>query len=212
MRSRFGSVLVALVAVLALGAGAAMSASAHEFYVEGKSMTESGLTEETVTSTVGHAILAGPGFAIECLSNSGTGTIKQGGTGGMAFKLGTCIVSKPEFCKVKPIIVEKTVDQLVEVEGKLADRFAPAKAGGYLFTMQFENNGGECSLFPTELPVEGQMTGLVESEAESEAAALNFTTKSGSHLVLPGALMTATFKDTVKLSGVNKGKKWSAKK
>lgn len=209
------SVLVALVAVVAMGVLGAASASAHEYFIEGKSMTALGLSEETVTSQIGEASLSmtSLGVNVVCVKNSGAGTIKQGGAGSTTFRLEGCTVAKPAHCRVKqPIVLSNTIGRLVETESKFADEFSPEKAGGYLFTMEFENSGGECSLANTEWPVEGQLTGLVGSEAESEAGVLSFTNKSGSDLVVSGGSMNATFKDTVKLSGVNKGKKWSAKK
>lgn len=205
--------MVALVAMVALSAVAASSASAHEFYIEGKSMTELGLKEETVSSEIeGVTLSSVSGVEVICTETAGTGTIKAGGAGSMTLRFNKCSVATPVGCKVKSIVLENMASKLVEVEGKLADEFSPGKSGGILFVLPLEDLGASLCSQAGEWPIEGELTGRTGSEAEKEAGALNFTNTSGSHLLYRGSLLTVTGKGEVKLSGVNKGRKWSAKK
>ena len=203
------SVLVALLAVLALGAVAASGASAHEYFIEGKSMKELGLKEEAVTSVGGPAQLFIQSGEIICESSSGVGAIREGGAGVMTLELSECRVRKPSGCSVSSIVLRNTTDNLVEVEGKLADEFAGENGGHQLFEMEI--TGTSC-LLAGPWPVEGQITGLVVSETEKEVGELNFSKTSGTNIRTGALILAFTLKDKVKLSGANKGKKWSAKK
>lgn len=211
MRSMARTMFAVLVAVCALGviasASASASASAHEYFIAGKSMKELALTNETVSAESGSAVLQSTGVIITCGTVKGTGTIKAGGMGTGATEFANCIVEKPTQCVLEPFII-KTQDTLVEAGGLLKEQFKPA-AGGPLVTLKFRSGTG-CAL--STVALKGQLEGLVASEAEKQAGELQFTHTSGTEIEGGGVPWTLTFNDKVQLSGVNKGKQWSAKK
>ena len=210
MRSIKG-VLVALVAVLAFGVVAASGASAHEYFIEGKSMKSLGLKEEAVSSETSSVTVSSPYFEVVCEAGSGSGTIREGGGGVSTLNLSGCRVEAPNNCGVKPIVLQNTSDNLVEVGGQLASEFAPEAGRHLLFSLEFANQGGSCFVAGV-WEAEGQATGKVVSEAEKEVSELSFTATSGSHIVGAGTGFTLKMKDKIKLSGADKGKKWAAKK
>jgi len=212
MRSVFRSVLVALVAVVALGAVSVASASAHEFYIEGKSMTELGLKEEAIsgegTKGTSTQLLSAAGIKVTCNSSAVSGTIKAGGEGTARFTLTECSVETPSNCIVEEPVVFQTNSGLVETEGKLADSFMlPGSPPQVLLNFL----GANCNI-AGKWYGEGNVTGLVASEVENTTGELKFTAVSGSDLVMGGSATTFKTRTSVKLSGANAGRKWSAKK
>ena len=173
-------------------------------------MKSLGLKEEAVSSETSAVTLSSPSFQVLCEEGSGSGTIREGGTGVSTLTLSGCHVEAPNNCSVKPIILKNTSDSLVEVGGQLASEFAE-EAGRHLFSVELSNSGGTCSAAGV-WEAEGQATGKVVSEAEKEVGELNFTATSGSLIVGGGGQVTLKMKDKIKLSGADKGKKWAAKK
>ncbi len=102
MRSMFRRVLLALVAVTALTAVAAASASAHEWLLNEKPVTES--TPITFSLTPGTTFRmkdgAGLGESLTCAAVTGKGTVGPKGAGTITeFKVSKCTRTKQGGCK-----------------------------------------------------------------------------------------------------------------
>jgi hypothetical protein len=137
--SRFRLVLLSLVAVLALGAITAVSASAHEFKVVG------GALPEEISGSSGTSLLEGEvggvKVAIECTEDLSSGTLEAGGKSKGKIEFVRCVMleTKPGevkvlTCKVKTPIEFEFVDELVNGNGYgPEDEFSPTAAHKKLF-------------------------------------------------------------------------------
>lgn len=208
--SKIKLILLSIFAVLAVSAVASSSASAFSFLIEGKALT----ANETTTSSGGPAVLETAGTKIECAETEGEDTLLllQPGLTDYHILFKTCAVSKPLGCTVAQPILVKGLDHLVLLaSGALATLFLPA-TGNTFVTLTFANKTGEtCSITGTQ-----EVTGIagalvVGGEESKETGELEFTNAtSGSKLELAGVSAKFKLKALVKLSGANKGKKWSA--
>jgi len=207
MRSRITSALVALMAVLALGAVAASGASAHEYFIEGKSMKELGLTEETFSLNKASSMSFGAeGIEVTCYSTALSGVIKAGGTGTAKFTASECEVTAPANCSIVRPVVFETNSSLVEIEAKLIDEFTIVGSEG----AALDFGGSACS--GKVWPLTGYVGSHVVSEAESATMKLAFKSFEYSEFRLGGNAAYVKSGLSVQLSGANAGKKWSAKK
>jgi hypothetical protein len=205
MRSMFRSVLVTLVAVFALGAVAAASASAHEFIVEGKAVAggekvaaegEGGTT--TIEWTEGTTKIK-----VECASSKVFDTLEGGGASEGEVALSSCSLAGSTLCKV-PNLLYSTRDQLSGSAGSLVDDFKPAGERSQFFVLEF--TGSLCSI-KGGYTIEGAYAcGL--PEVGKEAAEHEIACKpEGSELTFAGKPVRLT--SVVKV-GLKSGKKWSA--
>jgi hypothetical protein len=100
MRSMFRSVFLALAALLALSAVATASASAHEWLLNGKPVTEStpvtfALQSGTTFTLTDKTIAVGGEPTLSCTAVTGKGTVAPGGLGTITeFKLAKCSKTK----------------------------------------------------------------------------------------------------------------------
>ena len=207
MRSRITSALVALMAVLALGAVAASGASAHEYFIEGKSMKELGLKEETFSPSKATLMtISGPGYEMYCKA-AVSGVIKAGGTGTTKFTLSECEVVGLGDCSLEPSIVFKANSSLVELgePGQLQNEFSIPESEAVAVHFL----GEHCS--ETTWSLWGYLLGNV-SEVESSTLKLAFRPFEYSEVRFGGNPAGVKFGLSMQLSGANAGKKWSAKK
>ena len=185
-------------------AAEACSPKTPAYCIAGVELT--GSEEETIESETATTIFKDVGAGVEftCKTKE-TGTIKAGGKGTGRFEFSSCSVQKPSTsCKINEPFVFETESNLIEFEGKLADRFTP-KGGEIFTTLRFES----CSL--TESEVSGQITALL-AEEPAVTNEFSFTSTSGSNLEWALGKLGFRLKDKIKLSGINKGESWVAKK
>jgi len=205
MRSVFKSVLVALVAVLALSAIAAASASAYEFGVEGTPIG-TGISVP-FTATGSPAVLNSAGLKIECTSVTGSGDLQAEGKSTLAVELASCTVSKPAYCQIAQPIKFNTKNELTAFEGKSADAFDP-ETGALFAELELKNNGGTCAF--STVDVEGILQSFVENAATAATShTLLFNKASGSYVEMAGKTSKFELTDAASLSGAYAGKKWS---
>ncbi len=190
------------LAAFALVATTAASASAHEFLILGNPVPSGGETFTSVNKSGTKAVLKTSGLEVLCSVVSNEGKILPAGKSDVTVKFSSCTVDKPANCKVKEPIVVKATDVLVEPFTTLLDEFAP-ETGKKFVTLEFENNGGTCSLGKTE--VEGKAAAVVVSPGvEKEVGELDFTVASNEEASEPltagGLEATFTLEDQITLT------------
>jgi hypothetical protein len=198
-------VLAGLTVVIAMTGFASVSASAHEFIVEEKSLA----TTEELTGTIGASKvefkLAGENTTIECKSGSLKGGVKNTGVMEANLKLSECqIVTWPPVCRA---ITEPNVwlsDELTTFEEKPGFRFSGLEGKEFLF--EFRGTSKECSTKPT-FPVDGSFTCELPA-IKTEAVTHEIACKPAGDKLRVGS-NAATFTATAKAK-LASGKKWSA--
>lgn len=134
-----------------------------EWLIDGKTMTEAGLTSETVASNLSPVpfkfamLISGAEMKFSC-SMKYSGTISKGGTGTAAVKLSSC-VSEVTGCKVpasNSFNALKT--SITEVGGKSYVKFEPAVVGGNITSFVIEG----CVLSGA-YAIKGSFSGLTEA-------------------------------------------------
>jgi hypothetical protein len=213
------TILLGVLAALALSAVAAATASAHEYIAEGKAITE--LLDGTFTSgrsVFGLEILGAKAEIVSTLS-SGTFSIGPNGTSTFTVNLTGLtleeINSKGELialtkCGVESPFKSAGLDQLLETSGKWLDTFTPP-SGSKIFA-EFKITGSECPLAKAaKYKMEGSFNAiLIEPTVEKLLGMIEFNPKEAGSQSLTFAGNPATFESTWSLV-LNDGKKWSGK-
>jgi hypothetical protein len=212
------TILLGVLAALALSAVAAATASAHEYFAEGSKITQ--LLDGTSTS--GKSILGAEilGTKIEIISTLSSGTFSIGPNGTSTFTTNLTgltieeINSKGELIALPKCTVETIVfsgiDQLLETSGKWLDTFSP-KSPSKIFA-EFKITGSECSLAKAaKYKMEGSFNAiLIEPETEKLLGMIEFNPKEAGSQSLTFAGSPATLESTQSLV-LNDGKKWNGK-
>jgi hypothetical protein len=201
-RRRKKMMLATLTTALALTALASASASAHEYIIEGMSLSG---TEE-VTGTIGTTKIemALPiGITTVCKSNSYTGTIETAGASKGKITLSGC--SDGTIC-VPSIPAFNVTDELTTFEGAIGDKFLPTGTMETLFVIHLK--GEECSIKTAKFPIVGHITcKLLEGEVEKVTHAIECT-QAGNQLTVAGeAAYHVTMETSMEVKLVS-GKKW----
>lgn len=205
--NRVKHLLLAILAVFAVSAGVSASASAHEFFVEGKAVT--GTERFEFTSTSGTSTLEAESLAIiECKKDTDKGFLEAKGATIVTIKYTECKVFGPKkeaepLCKVTEPIEVIAADHLTIFEYKLGDLFEPETSAIFA---TIEITGAEC-LLKGKYEVTGkQQCKLPEAETEKVTHEV-VCEPPGSELHLRTAPSKFTSTDTVEVAG----KKWSAR-
>ena len=193
-------ILFSLMMVVAAGAVATSSASAHEFLILGKKI-EHGTKLLFLSKQTTSAVLNGPGLQITCTTVKNHGFLEALGKTTATVTFTVCTVNTPASCTVAEPIVVKATDQLTLFEGKLSDKFTP-EAPPTFAVLKFA--GAECPL--TTLEVNGTATGTVDNETEALAHILTFSATSGSELTVGGGAAIFKLKDEIWLENDDKWK------
>jgi RHS repeat-associated protein len=198
----------ALAIALAIASIYASAAPAAVWTIEGKTLTELGLKEESIVSTAVPFTIEVPKLSlkVECESEKGSGKILSPSTDEATMELSKCKVVESKVCTVTEPIVLKAKTELIKKAGIVYD-FLGAKETE-LGTLKFK--GAECP-FPLELKLKGTTAGQLGLE-EAVKAPLKFSkaiAEAAGTSMLAGT-SPAFFIGTSnrELSGVKKGAKW----
>lgn len=191
-----------LLSVLALGAATAASASASEYLVEGKQVTETTNTEGTSGSSLLVGKVGAAEVKIECAKDTFTGTVEAAGKSTATLLLKECTAAKPANCKVPATIEGKLKDKLIGSTTP-EDEFEATKAEGTI--SEIVVSGTECAITGT-YALKGAQTCELTKVEEEVAEREVICKKTGSKLKL--GLEAASFSSTEKAKLVS-GKKWS---
>lgn len=199
------------LSVVALGClVAAATASAVEWTIEEKSLTELSLEEESVKQTGGamtlEGVIAGVSFAMTCESPEsaeGTGKIQREGKGELTLTFSGCSVTAPTGCKAGTIKSNALKSEVVKIGNLAYDKLAPV-SGELLMNVTLT----ECALkgtyplkgtFPVELGQEASKLLVLTGKEVIEEA------ETGS-VKLAGQKATLTAGAKLELSGGNEAK------
>jgi hypothetical protein len=178
-RRKAFALALAVVAVLGINAISASGAQAltwqrgtgtHVTKILSGAETESiaGTGSFTISSTV-----LGEPSTVEC-GASNNGSIGANGSGSATISLTGCVVVAPSHCEITSAPTLKANTELVEVGGKLFQKFTPVnekeKTFGYI-----EYRGAECPFNRLNLPLKGTFAGAESSTALSVTHTLVFT-------------------------------------
>lgn len=195
--------ILILASALALGATTAASASASEYFVEGKQVTEA----TNVEGTSGHSLLASKVGAVEvkveCAKDTETGTVEAGGKGSATLDLKECSVTKPANCSIPALIEGKLKSKLAGVSGS-EDEFEPVTSGGAITEVTI--SGASCSIVGTYALTGSQTCELPEIGVEKKEHEI-VCKKAGSKLKF--GLEPASF-SSVEMIKLVSGKTWAA--
>ncbi len=215
MRKRIARVAVALLAATALAGSAASAAQAHEWTIEGSSLTKLGIVNQAVTNTPSSSLeisstLFGTPFHVTCQMTFGSSTIVPGGTGTTRIQLSMC-GGGGIGCEFRSKENPALSGELIEVGGVLYEKFAPV-SGKNLFN--FEVAGTSCVL-KGEVPFQGNFAARIASPKSSLTShsfelstAINTAAGANFHWGSEAAGMNGGF--TSVLAEPNKGKGWAA--
>jgi len=204
MRSMFRSVLVALMAVLALGAVAAASASAHEFIVEGKTVAAG---EQVAAEGTGGVVkiekqVSGKTVTVECKNSRSKNHLEKEGKTNGEVTFEKCAVVGLSGCRV-PNWKLRFSDQLVLFEAALADEFKPEPGQTELGVMEIE----VCALKGT-YAVTGTFTCALPGVGVERVEHEMICEPKGSSLKIGGDSASIAGSEKIHLES---GKQWSAK-
>jgi hypothetical protein len=219
---RVKALLGCLLVFLTMGAiaVAGAQASASEWMIEGATLSELGLKEETLKLSGGAVTLAVPSksLTIKCKALSGTGKILKEGSAEMTPTLTGCAVSEPASCTVGETVKIETKLHMIEVRGVHYEQLEPITEGGSMATVVLK--GEKCAL-AGESQLKGSAAGemsmaqgkelpLKLSEAISKTVNKELTEESKSELALTLFKQTAFISGEViaALSGKNAGLEW----
>ena len=206
MRSVFRRVLLALVAVVALGgvATASASASTREFIIEGSPISTG--TTVPVETTYGTATVSFSGVTVECPTVTDESDFLAAGDSTSKVEMSGCLVQGAPGCTLKSPVVFRAHGELGTFAGEAADKLSP-EVGEVLFSLVFQ--GGGCIL--GERKIVGYASALVSNAGTEETShSLTFSGTSGSHLENGGGI-TLRLKGKTKLGGGYAGRKWSTR-
>jgi RHS repeat-associated protein len=207
---RHATALTLLLAVALSVAVWASTASAAVWTIEGKTLGELGLSEESVASTATPMTIEVPKLSlkVECELEKGTGKIFAASTDEATMELSKCKVVGSKVCTVTEPIVLKVKTELTKKAGIVYDVLKPL-AGEVIGTLTVK--GEECA-FPKELKLTGSTAGQLSLE-EAAKQGLGFSkaiAEAAGTSMLAGANSAFLIGTSNReLSGLkNKGKKW----
>jgi hypothetical protein len=190
--------------------GFATTATAHEFRVEGKSLTApEGIAEKTTTAR--RLVVLGTPFGVnmhvECTKihvAAGVSFIEPTGKSVSHPEFSNCTVVKPVNCTLNEPVVARDKGLLVEVGGAIEEELTPAEGAAFTTVTL---TGSSCSLKGKPFEVGGsQLCELPEAGTE-KASHEGVCKVAGSSLKAGGKAATLEGSTTVKLES---GKLWSA--
>ncbi|HEY6550331.1 MAG TPA: RHS repeat-associated core domain-containing protein [Solirubrobacterales bacterium] len=200
-----------LAMALAIAALCASTAPAAVWTIEGKTLTELGLKEESVASTAAPFTIEVPKLTlkVECEAEKGSGKIISPSTDEATMELSKCKVFEPKTCTVSEPVVIKAKTELIKKAGIVYDFLKPL-TGEAFGTLTLK---GEACPFPKELKLTGSTAGQLGLE-EIAKQPLKFSkaiAEAAGTSMLAGA-SPAFFIGTSnrELSGAHKGAKWGA--
>lgn len=166
--------LSALVMAFATVAVFATAAPAAAWKIQGKTLPELGLSEESTISTGGPFTIEIPKLSlkIECELEKGTGKIFAGNTDEATMELSKCKIFEPKVCTVAEPITLKAKTELSKKAGFVYDVLRP-KAETFA-TLVIK---GEACPLPKEMKLTGSTAGQFGSE-EAIKQALKFSKAS----------------------------------
>jgi hypothetical protein len=164
--------LVACAAGCAFAAPGASATSLAEWVIEGETMNELSLTEESVSATstgsfeLKSKVLGSP-FRLKCEGIGASGKLRQEAKGELTLEWSKCAVLEPSGCKTSEKITHSISSTTIETSEKEYEKFAPS-SGETL--MEVSVNG--CAL-EGKFPVKGtafcpQVKEVEESETSEE--------------------------------------------
>jgi hypothetical protein len=194
--------ILVLLSTLALGAATAASASASEFIIEGKQVTEATNVEGTSGLALLAGVIGGVEVKIECVKDTFTGTIETGGKGSATLLLKECSETKPVNCKVPATIEGKLKSKLIGSATPEME-FEATTAEGAISEIVI--SGAGCAIPGTYALKGSQICELPKAEEEAvehEAVCKKLKSK------LKLGPEAASFSNTEKAK-LTSGKKWS---
>jgi hypothetical protein len=217
LKCRIERLLLALAMALMLSGIFAGSALAAEWIVEGKTLSELGLTKETVSSTGGTVTLGLPSINLKivCGSAKGTGQIMVSKKDEGALELSTCLIQDNKgntspSCVIGEPLTINAATELVEdkTTGAIYDVLKPQTGKEALAILSFKSAKGKECLLEEEYQITGNAavqfkeTAAEQSLAFIEPKAIEVGLFIGIHPVP----ITGTIKE--KLTGAKAGAKW----
>lgn len=193
------SLFISLLSVIALSGVAAAAASASEFFVENEAVKAAVATE----GSSGVTKLEATGVAIECLKDTNTGTLEEGGKSKLEVKAKECTVKSPASCTVKEPIELKATGSLVSEP--VIDELKPSEGTALA---EITITGEKCTIAGKDKLTGSQTCELPKAEEEATEHEIACKT-TGSKLEFIGKKATLESTEKVKAAG---GKKWSARR
>src|SRR6188472_668449 len=208
-RSTIAFSLLLLASAFVIVALCASAASAAVWTIEGKTMTELALKEESVTSAAAPITIEVPKLLlkIECEAEKGSGKIISTSTDEATMELSKCKVVEPKTCAVSEAITIKAKTELIKKGGIVYDVLKPL-TGEVFATLLLKNE--TCAL-PKELKLTGSTAGQLGLE-EVAKQPLKFSKAiaeaAGTSMLAGTSPAFVVGTSNRELSGVHKGAKW----
>jgi hypothetical protein len=220
MKTQIARMGTALLVAVALSATAASAAQAHDWTIEGSSLTKLGLASEKLSfskptefqfqfTSIGTGILS----KWNCQVTFTEGSIKSSGKGGMQATLSKCIFrySSGKECSLNTVTNPPLVGELIEAGGVLYEKFTPS-SGETVFgwTMGSDCNTPGLPIFATgnfAMRIASAKTSQIEHAFETSG---EINSSAGGALNYGGMLVKLTASYVNALAGTNAGKKWAA--
>lgn len=220
MKTRIARMGTALLVAVAFSATAAAAAQAHEWTIEGTSLTKLGLPSEKLsfskpTEFQFQYTSAGTGIVTtwHCPVTFTEGSIQSGGKGGMQATISKCIFrySGGVECSLNTVTNPPLVGELIEVGGVLYEKFKP-NAGETVFGWTMGSNCGSPGLPITAtgsfaMRIASAKTSQVERAFETSP---EINSAAGTVLQWGGSQVRLTASYVNALAGTKAGKKWAA--
>jgi RHS repeat-associated protein len=202
------AVLVMALGIAAICAGAA---PASVWTIEGKTLTELGLKEESIVSTAAPFTIEVPKLSlkVECEAEKGSGKIISPSTDEATMELSKCKVVESKVCTVVEPIVIKAKTELTKKAGIVYDLLT-AKEAEQLGVLKLK---GETCALPLEQKLKGSTAGqLGLEEAAKQPLKFSKTVAEAVGTSMLAGTSPAFFSGTSnrELSGVHKIAKWGA--
>lgn len=191
-----------LLSVLVIIGTASASASAYEYALEGKAVTEATSAEGTSGHTLVASKVGTVEVRIECTEDSLTSTFEVSGTGKGTILFKNCTATKPANCTTSSIIEAKIKSELIESGGNPVEALTGAGAEEELANITL--TGGSCSITGTYALTGEQICELPKAGEELAEHEL-VCKKSGSKLKFGSE--GASFSSTEKVK-ITSGKLW----
>ncbi len=206
MRITLRLTCLACFALLLLG-GRAMAA---EFGIEGKTLGELGLSEESIKGTGEPLLFEVPALGLEfqCKTEEDTGKMFPGGKGETTITLKACDLLPPfeEACAISEPLTLTLKTELTESETGAILEVETAKSGKAIGTVII--TGAECPF----IEIDGTLSGSMVSEFKAGGAAehaMKYSAAFGKGFSFGASPVTLTGGLKLKLSGANAGKSLS---
>lgn len=190
----------------------ASSTWAAQAYIEGSPFdgTETVEGKNTTSMKFTTTLTGGASLKVLCDKGVGKGTIEDGdkGTVPSGLELSECKITEPSSCKSSSTInTEPLVSELQEVEGGEVFIVSKPKSGDEWVTVEIEG----CAAEGTYEVSGSARCEVITPREEAVEKECDFTATSGSTFKFGTKAATLEKVDSAILTGVNKGKKWSAR-